>query len=95
MQVTLTAYVRRSHTDFNVKLAALMEDNYHMGITSDVTVTASGSADAWQQLTLNVTPTAAGTIEFTCLFSLGGSLITGSHDQSQVAYLDDIAITQA
>jgi hypothetical protein len=94
-QVTLTAYVRRSHTDFNVKLAALAEDNYHMGITSDVTVTASGSADAWEQLTLNVTPTAAGTIEFTCLFSLSGSLITGSHDQSQVAYLDDIAITQA
>ena len=94
-QVTLTAYVRRSHTDFNVKLAALMEDNYHMGVTSDITVTASGSADAWEQLTLNVTPTAAGTIEFTCLFSLSGTLIDGTPDQSQVAYLDDIAITQA
>ena len=72
-----------------------MEDNYHMGVTSDITVTASGSADAWEQLTLNVTPTAAGTIEFTCLFSLSGTLIDGTPDQSQVAYLDDIAITQA
>ena len=90
-QVTLTAYVRRSDTGFNLKLAALAEDNYHMGITSDVTVTASGSADAWEQLTLNVTPTAAGTITFTSLFS--GEY--GVYDASQVGYIDDIAITQA
>ena len=90
-QVTLTAYVRRTHADFNVKLAALMEDNYHMGVTSDVTVTASGSADAWEQLTLNVTPTAAGTITFTCLFSMDYS----TYDVSHAGYIDDIAITQA
>tara|TARA_R100001443_G_scaffold9722_1_gene19311 strand:- start:1217 stop:3730 length:2514 start_codon:yes stop_codon:yes gene_type:complete len=90
-QVTLTAYIRRSDTGFNLKLAALAEDNYHMGITSDVTVTASGSADAWEQLTLNVTPTAAGTITFTSLFSSE----YGVYDASQVGYIDDIAITQA
>ena len=68
-----------------------MEDNYHMGVTSDVTVTASGSADAWEQLTLNVTPTAAGTITFTCLFSMD----YGTYDVSHAGYIDDIAITQA
>tara|TARA_Y100001973_G_scaffold36909_1_gene55601 strand:- start:4470 stop:6899 length:2430 start_codon:yes stop_codon:yes gene_type:complete len=87
-QVTVTAYVRRSNTDFGIKLAVLARDNYHLGVTSDTSVTASGSVDAWEQITLNFTPNAAGVATIRCLFGAVGNT-------SYAGYIDDIAITQA
>jgi len=87
-QVTVTAYVRRSNTDFGIKLAVLARDNYHLGVTSDTSVTASGSVDTWEQITLNFTPNAAGVATIRCLFGAVGNT-------AYAGYIDDIAITQA
>jgi hypothetical protein len=82
-QVTVTCYVQRSNTGLTIGIGV---DKNQLAGVSATTVTASGSASTWEQLTLTFTPSEAGVIELYG-FAYGGSTYNG--------WFDDLTITQA
>ena len=83
--VTATIWVRRTNTALTVKWGVLASDNTLLGVSSDVTDTASASADTWEQLSVTFTPTIEGVAKIK-LIAYGGSTYS--------FYFDDFAITQ-
>lgn len=83
-QVTANVYVYRSNTGLTTKLVC--RGGQIAGVTNDVSTSASGSASAWEQLTINFTPTEAGVVDIE-VQAYGGTTYT--------VYVDDLSITQA
>ena len=90
-QVTASVYVRKSsYTNSNddIGLAALLEDNGSIGLTSDVKVyNTTSNTDTWEQLTLTFTPTIAGVATIRALISDEGD--------SAYKWVDTLSISQA
>ncbi len=94
-QVTASVYIRRSATTFGTGthnecgLALLARPNLHLGITTDLKqkVTAGGTANTWEQVTLTFTPTVSGVATFHALM-----LATGT---GQTVHVDTFSVTQA
>tara|TARA_R100000152_G_C6781825_1_gene217255 strand:+ start:3013 stop:5391 length:2379 start_codon:yes stop_codon:yes gene_type:complete len=94
-QVTASVYIRRSATSSGTgthdecALALLARPNLHLGITTDLKqkVTAGGTADAWEQVTLTFTPTVSGVATFHALLL--------AQQTSQTVHVDTFSVTQA
>lgn len=61
VQRTISVWVRRDDTNLTVKL--VVRGKQLNGISSDVTDTASGSANTWERLSVDVTATEDGVLE--------------------------------
>jgi hypothetical protein len=85
-QCTFKLHVRRSHTVGFAKLK--VTKNTLMGISSDVTAVPSGSADTWEEISLNFTPNAEGFVDVQVEFYATDT--TGS----VIVYIDDFEATQ-
>jgi hypothetical protein len=81
--VTVSAYLRRSHTSLNVGLR--MVKGQLAGLTSTVTQLMTEIADTWQKVSLAAfTPTETGVVEILAI-AYGGTTYSG--------YVDDIEVT--
>lgn len=81
--VTVKCFIRRDSTSITAQM--LVKGGQLAGVASDVSVTASGSANAWQEESLTFTPTEAGVIEITGQ-AYGGTTLN--------AYFDDMTFQQ-
>jgi hypothetical protein len=79
---TVTLWVRRDSTSLTMRLR--VPGGQIAGVASDVTASASGSANTWEQLTVSFTPSEAGVVEVFC-DAYGGTTLNG--------WCDDIAVT--
>tara|TARA_R100000231_G_scaffold11808_1_gene13692 strand:- start:1149 stop:3572 length:2424 start_codon:yes stop_codon:yes gene_type:complete len=94
-QVTASIYFRRSATSSGTGthdecgLALLARPNLHLGITSDVKslTTSGGTANTWEQVTLNFTPTVSGVATIHALLL--------AYSTSQTVHIDTFSVTQA
>ena len=85
-QCTFKLHVRRSHTVGFAKLK--VPKNTLMGISSDVTAVPSGSADTWEEISLNFTPNAEGFVDVQVEF------YATSTQSNVIVYIDDFEATQ-
>ena len=94
-QVTASVYIRRSATSSGTGthdecgLALLARPNLHLGITTDLKqkVTAGGTVNVWEQVTLTFTPTVSGVATFHALLL--------AEQTSQTVHVDTFSVTQA
>jgi len=84
-QVTVKIWVLASNSD--VKAQLIIEKNALIGITADVVTETTSYSSSWQELTAQVTPTAAGFINV--------YVTTYGANQNDTNYFDDMSITQA
>ncbi len=82
-QVTIKAWLRRNSSNLDMRLK--VKGNQLAGISSDITSSLSGAADAWHQVALSFTPTENGVVEAS-VEAYGGSTYSG--------YVDDISVYQ-
>lgn len=82
--VTATVWVYRTNTGLTMKLVC--KGGQIAGVTSDVSASASGSINTWEQLTITFTPTEIGAVEFV-MQVYGGTTYDG--------YVDDFGVSQA
>jgi hypothetical protein len=82
--VTVKVWVKRDNTGITAKLVCV--GGQIAGVTSDVTATASGVANAYEELTITFTPSEAGVVEIEAQV-YGGTTYN--------AYFDDMTISQA
>ena len=81
--VTASIWLYRTNTSLNVSLACKA---YQIaGITSDVTASMIGSANTWEKVSIQFTPTETGVIELE-IRAYGGSTYS--------VYIDDFSISQ-
>ena len=85
-QVTASIWARRTNTGMTVQLGALVADNdFDIGLTSDVITSMTAAADTWEQISISFTPPKAGKCKIRVLV-YGGSTYS--------AYVDAPTITQ-
>tara|TARA_Y100001970_G_scaffold99750_1_gene125448 strand:+ start:4327 stop:6939 length:2613 start_codon:yes stop_codon:yes gene_type:complete len=84
-QVTVKIWVLASNSD--VKAQLIIEKNELIGMTADVVTETTSYSSSWQELTAQVTPTAAGFINV--------YVTTYGANQNDTNYFDDMSITQA
>jgi hypothetical protein len=82
--VTVTGWVRRTHTDIKIGLIAFKSQL--AGMTADYSDEITAAIDTWEELSFTFTPTEAGVVEIYAYCY--GSL-------TESGYVDDIDITQA
>ena len=70
-------------------MALLARPNLHLGITTDLKqkVTAGGTVNVWEQVTLTFTPTVSGVATFHALLL--------AEQTSQTVHVDTFSVTQA
>ena len=85
-QCTFKLHVRRSHTVGFAKLKVPKKSL--MGISSDVTAVPSGSADTWEEISLNFTPNQQGFVDVQVEF------YATSTQSNVIVYIDDFEATQ-
>ena len=85
-QVTASIWVRRTNTGMTVQLGALKDENdFDIGLTSDVITSMTAAADTWEQISISFIPPKAGKCKIR-VFVYGGSTYS--------AYVDAPTITQ-
>ena len=85
-QVTASIWVRRTNTGMTVQLGALKDENdFDIGLTSDVITSMTAAADTWEQISISFVPPKAGKCKIR-VFVYGGSTYS--------AYVDAPTITQ-
>ena len=80
--ITATIYVRRSSTNITTKLVL---PNGQCGITTEVSDTAEGAIDTWEQLSVSAIPTQEGVLEY-YIYAYGGTTYS--------VYVDDFEVSQ-
>jgi hypothetical protein len=88
-QVTFTAYIRKSHAT-NVEAGLFCAGRQITGVDSDVTSYMTDTADTWEQVTLQFTPTEEGVVEIHFI----AFLKNGSTTLTYNAYCDDWDFSQ-
>lgn len=83
-QVTVKAWLRRSHTDHNIGICVKKDQLTGIGTTQ--TSYISAAVDTWQEVTIQFTPTEKGVIEVLAV-AYGGV--------GHFGYIDDLTIQQA
>ena len=85
-QVTASIWARRTNTGMTVQLGALKDENdFDIGLTSDVITSMTAAADTWEQISISFIPPRAGKCKIR-VFVYGGSTYS--------AYVDAPTITQ-
>ena len=85
-QVTASIWARRTNTGMTVQLGALKDENdFDIGLTSDVITSMTAAADTWEQISISFVPPKAGKCKIR-VFVYGGSTYS--------AYVDAPTITQ-
>lgn len=82
-QVTVTAWVRRSHTELTIGIKIIKLEL--LGISTEISDSITVAADTWEQLSIQLTPTEDGVVELLA-FAHGGT--------TRIGYIDDINITR-
>jgi hypothetical protein len=82
--VTISGWVRRTSTSTAVRLRVPAAT----GLSAEVTASASGSVDTWEQVTLSFTPTSAG------VFELYGDIYGTAIANSCNVWFDDLTMSQ-
>jgi hypothetical protein len=82
--VTVTGWVRRTHTD--IKIGLIADKRQLAGMTADYSDEITAAIDTWEQLSFTFTPTEAGVVEIHAYCY--GSI-------TEAGYVDDLSITQA
>lgn len=82
--VTAKLWVRRDNTGITARF--MCKGGQLAGVASDVSASASGAVDTWEELTITFTPTEKGVIELTVEF-YGGTTLN--------AWIDDFSVSQA
>jgi hypothetical protein len=81
--VTASVWVYRSSTSLTTKLVC--PGGQILGVTSDVSVSAVGAINTWEQLTITFTPTQQGVVE----------LQVQCYGAAANVYVDDFSVSQA
>jgi hypothetical protein len=82
--VTVTIWIYRTSTSATVKL--FCAGGQILGVASDISVSAAGSANTWEQLTLTFTPTQQGVVQLQ---------VQTYGTTSASVYVDDFSVSQA